>query len=94
MSDQEDDNIVIDIDDEEEGVFIFGVDYDLDDLAKQCEGTECIVKERDQDKRVIFIYLIITSYFRDKNLILLLMKKKDRKKRKINNFILSYFYIK
>ena len=40
-------------------LFQEGLDYDLDDLTKQCEGTECIVKERDQDKRVIFIYLII-----------------------------------
>ena len=26
--------------------------YDLDDLAKQCEGTECVVKERSQNSRV------------------------------------------
>jgi hypothetical protein len=26
--------------------------YDLDDLAKQCEGTECVVKERSENNRV------------------------------------------
>ena len=26
--------------------------YDLDDLAKQCEETECVVKERSENNRV------------------------------------------
>ena len=31
--------------------------YDLDDLAKQCEGTECVVKEREPTKSVNLIIL-------------------------------------
>ena len=50
MSDEEDNGIVIDIDDGEEEE-AEGMDYDLNDLAKQCENIEPKVQERKRENQ-------------------------------------------